>query len=122
MQWQQALNKAVAWSYMTKLRVFNKLREIETIKVRTNVIPLETGFDAKVWQRDGNFYFFTVEELYNFPEDMAPPESSTTLTPAAYVDVMETYLALTGYVERLNTGEQKPNSFRVGEGLVVGEN
>lgn len=104
--------------YLTKLWIFDRpLRRIEKIKVRSE-LKASCGFDATVWRsRDG--YFYMVTDFHGgFPHDWKAPESSKEISPAMYIDVLQRYLTLVSYVERLNTGESNPGEFSIGEDIV----
>lgn len=120
MQWLRQLNydRFLTALYLAKLWLFDRpLKRIEKIEIRT---PLkgDCGIDATIWQRNGNWYFYLVTAFHGgFPEDWKAPESSTVITPAMYIDVLQRYLEMVSYVERLNTGESQPETFMLLEDL-----
>lgn len=93
------------------------LTRVEKLEIRTPLKP-DCGLNVTIWKRNGHWYFWMVtEKVGGFPEDWKAPESSNVISPAMYIDVLQRYIALTGYVERLNTGEQEPGTFMLVEDL-----
>lgn len=122
MQWLRQLNydRFLTALYLAKLWVFDRpLKRVEKLQIRTPIKP-DCGIDVSIWQRNGKRYFYLVTAFHGgFPEDWQAPKSSTVISPAMYIDVLERYIALSGYVERLNTGESQVGTFMLLEDLTV---
>lgn len=120
MQWLRQLNydRFLTWLWLAKMWVFDRpLVRTEKLEIRTPLKP-DCGIDVSIWRRNGKWYFYLVTGFHGgFPEDWQAPKSSKVISPAMYIDVLQRYIALTGYVERLNTGESQPGTFMLLEDL-----
>lgn len=116
---RRIIDRFVIRVYLCYLWIFSGLKRIEKIELRTPLKP-DCGIDATVWQRNNNWYFFLVTDFHGgFPDDWKAPESSKIISPAMYLDVLQRYLALNAYVERLNTGESQPGTLTFLEDLTI---